>query len=463
MNRNLTIAVACLATAMLMLDISVVNTALSDISDELNTGLSGLQWVVDAYTLPLAATVLTAGVLADRNGRRRGFAIGLVLFTASSAACGLAPDIGALIAARAVQGVGAAILFATSLALIAQVSPTAEQRGRALAAYGATIGASFAIGPFVGGALVSGFGWRAIFLINVPLGIAALWIALRHVAESRDPQARGVDVPGQVTLIGGLFLVVLALLRGNEDGWGSGGILAALIGGAALLGAFAVAELRGRDPMLPLGLLRDHTFAGAQIAVFTIAGSFFAAFLYLTLYVQGVLGLSPIQTGLVYLPATLTIFVVSGAAAGLMSRVRPGVLVSGGLALVAAGLLAMLATDVGSSWTVLLPGTLLAALGTGLFNPAASAVALSALPDERSGLAAGANDTFRQAGVALGIAALGAFVPASGALNGSPQAYVDGLHNGLIAAAVLAAAGSVATGVLLVRRAATPVPVTEAA
>src|SRR4051794_11427491 len=230
-NRNLTIAVACLATAMLMLDISVVNTALSDIADELDTGLSGLQWVVDAYTLPLAATVLTAGALADRSGRRRAFVIGLALFSVSSAACGLAPSIGALVAARAVQGLGAALLFATALALIAQVSPTGELRAKALAAYGASIGAAFAIGPFVGGALVSAFGWRAIFLINVPLGIAALWIALRHVDESRDPQARGVDVPGQLTLIGGLFLVVLALLRGNDAGWTSTGILAALIGG----------------------------------------------------------------------------------------------------------------------------------------------------------------------------------------------------------------------------------------
>jgi len=462
-NRSLTIAVACLATAMLMLDISVVNTALSDIASELNTGLSGLQWVVDAYTLPLAATVLTAGVLADRSGRRRAFVIGLALFSAASAACGLAPDIESLVAARAVQGLGASILFATSLALIAQVSPSPEQRAKALAAYGASIGAAFAIGPFIGGSLVSALGWRAIFLINVPLGIAALWIALRRVAETRDPQGRGVDIPGQVTLIGGLFLVVLALLRGNEAGWGSTGIVAALAGGVALLGLFTIAELRGRDPLLPLGLLRDRTFAGAQVAVFAMAGSFFAIFLYLTLYLQGVLGLSPIQTGLVYLPATLTIFGVSGASASLMTRVRPGVLVSAGLALVAAGLFAMLATEVGSAWTVLLPGTLLAALGAGLFNPAASAVALSALPDERSGLAAGANDTFRQASVALGIAALGAFIPASSALGGSPQEYVDGLHNGLIAAAAVAALGSIATAALLGRRALSPAAVPEAA
>ncbi len=193
-----------------------------------------------------------------------------------------------------------------------------------------------------------------------------------------------------------------------------------------LLTAFAMFELRGRNPMLPLTLLRDRTFAGAQVAVFAISSGFFAVFLYLTLYLQSVLGLSPIETGLVYLPGTVLMFVVSGATANFSTRVRPGVLVSGGLALVGSGLLALLLTTAHSSWAVMMPGVLLACLGTGLFNPAASAVALSALPPERSGLAAGANDTFRQSGTALGIAALGAFVPAAGALGGSPQRVCDG-------------------------------------
>jgi EmrB/QacA subfamily drug resistance transporter len=263
-QRTLTILVACLATAMLMLDISVVNTAISDIASSLHASLSGLQWVIDAYTLPLAATVLTAGVLADRGGRRRWFVAGLGLFTAASAVCGIAPNIGTLIAARAVQGTGASILFATALALIAQVTPTPQARATALAAYGATIGAAFAIGPFVGGALTSAFGWRAIFLINVPLGIAAIAIAATRVAESRDPERRGIDLLGQVTLIGGLFWLVFGLLRGNSDGWGSPGIVAALGAGVALLGAFTAIELRGRAAMLPLSLFRDRTFAGVR-------------------------------------------------------------------------------------------------------------------------------------------------------------------------------------------------------
>ncbi|MEA2167556.1 MAG: hypothetical protein QOF76_856 [Solirubrobacteraceae bacterium] len=439
-----TIAAACIATAMLMLDISVINTALSDMARGLSTDLSGLQWVIDAYTVPLAAVVLTAGALADRFGRRRLFIAGLVVFTAASAVCGAASGIGMLVAARAVQGLGAAILFATGLALISQVTPDKESRLKALAAFGASIGASFAIGPFVGGVLVESFGWRAIFLINVPIGMVALWIALTRVAEGRDPVARRVDVPGQLTLIGGLFLLVLGLLRGNEDGWGSTGILAILGGAVALLVAFAVIEARSAQPMLPLGLLRERRFAGSQITVFAMAASYFSIFLYMTLYLQQVLGLSPIETGLAYLPGTGLMFVVSGMAAQFGARFDSARLASVGLALTAAGMALGLFTTVDSSWTVLLPAILLSSLGCGMFNPAASELALSALPPEQSGLASGANDTFRQTGIAVGIAALGTLVPAT-ALGGDPQAYVDGFHHATIAAVAVAGVGAVAT------------------
>ncbi len=449
-NRTVTIAAACLATAMLMLDISVINTALSSIASGLDTGLSGLQWVVDAYTIPLAATVLTAGAIADRFGRRRVFLIGLVIFTLSSAACGAASGIGVLVAARAVQGLGASMMFATALALISQVTPERADRTNALAAYGAAIGASFALGPFIGGSLTALFDWRAIFLVNVPIGAAVIWVTYRWVAEGRDPTPRRIDVPGQITLIAGLFLLVLGLLRGNTDGWGSPGIVAALAGAVALLVAFVVVEGRSREPMLPLRLLRGRLFAGPQIAVFAIASSFFAVFLYLTLYLQTVLSMSPIQTGLVYLPGTFLVFVVSGMTAQLGAKASPAKIASVGLGLVGAGLALMLVIGVNSSWTALLPGLLVTSLGTGLFNPTGSALALNALPDEQSGLAAGSNDTFRQAGVAVGIAALGTLVPANAALGGNPQAYVDGLHHALIVSAVIALVGAVATAWLLI-------------
>jgi EmrB/QacA subfamily drug resistance transporter len=449
-SSTATIAVACLATAMLMLDISVINTALSDIADGLDTGLSGLQWVIDAYTLPLAATVLTAGSIADRLGRRRLFVIGLSLFTVTSALCGAAGGIEMLVGSRALQGLGASLMFATALALISQATPDRAERGKALAMFGAAIGAAFALGPFIGGSLTELFGWRAIFLINVPIGAAVLWITVTRVGEGRDPNARRIDWPGQVTLIGGLFLLVLALLRGNEDGWGSAGIVAALAGAAGLLIAFVVIEERVREPMLPLTLLRQPRFAGPQIAVFAIACSFFAVFLYTTLYLQTVLGLSPIQTGLVYLPGTFLVFVVSGMTAQLGANSSPAVIASVGLALVAAGLALMLTIEVGSSWFAIVPGLLVTSVGTGLFNPTGSALALDALPDEQSGLASGANDTFRQTGVAVGIAALGTLVPADAALGGNLQAYVDGLHTALIVSAVIAAVGALATAWLLV-------------
>ena len=449
-STPLTIAAACLAIVMLMLDISVINTALSDIADGLDTGLSGLQWVVDAYTIPLAATVLTAGSIADRFGRRKLFVYGLVIFTVSSAACGAAPSIEVLVGARAIQGIGASMMFATGLALIGQVTPNHEDRLKALAAFGAAIGASFALGPFIGGSLTELFGWPAIFLINVPIGAAVIWMAYRFVPEGRDPTPRRVDLPGQVTLIAGLFLLVLALLRGNEEGWGSTGIVAALVGAAALLIAFVVIEERRQEPMLPLRLLSQRTFAGPQIAVFAIACSFFAVFLYTTLYLQTVLGLSPIETGLVYLPGTFLVFVVSGLTAQVGARFSSAKVASVGLVLVAVGLAMMLFVEVDSSWTVILPGLLVTSLGTGLFNPTGSELALRALPDEQSGLASGANDTFRQTGVAVGIAALGTLVPADAALGGDLQAYVDGLHTALIVSAGIAAVGAIATAWLLI-------------
>ena len=440
-----TLAVVCVATAMLMLDIAVVNTALSDISADLDTGLSGLQWVVDSYTLALAATVLTVGSLADRFGRRRLFGIGLTLFTVSSVACAAANDIVFLNSARAVQGIGGAIMFAVSLALLANAFPEAKARAGALAAYGATIGASFAFGPLVGGAITSGLGWRWIFLINVPLGLTCLAITRAYVAESRDTFARRVDVPGLLTLTGGLFLLVLALLRGNEQGWGSAAIVAELAGAVVLIAAFVAIEYRSREPMLPLGLFRNPSFTGAQVAAFSISASLFAIFLYLTIYLQQVLGLSPIEAGLVYMPGTLANFVVAGYTSQLGERISPRAMISIGLTLVSIGMALGLVATAESSWVALMPSFVIAMVGTGMFNPAVSAVALGSAPARQSGLAAGVNDTFRQAGIAVGVAALGALIPAGDAFGGSADAYVSGMHDAMIAGAALAAVGAVAS------------------
>jgi EmrB/QacA subfamily drug resistance transporter len=454
-----TLAVVCLATAMLMLDIAVVNTALPHIAADLDAGLTGVQWVVDAYTLALATVVLSAGSLADRFGRRRIFVWGMGLFTVSSLACALAPNIAVLDGARAVQGTAAAMLFASSLAILADAFPERGERAKAFALWGATIGASFAIGPLVGGALTSGFSWPAVFYVNLPLGVLALVAGFRWLRESRDQAARRLDWWGQATLTGGLFLLVLALLRGNEEGWSSARIVAELVGGTALLLAFVLVERRTREPMLPLGMFRNRAFTGAQVAAFSISASFFALFLYTTLYLQEVLHLSPFDTGLVYLPGTIVMFFVSAGSSQLVERTSPGALIVAGLMLVAAGLGLMTLAGVGSNWVALLPGLLVVCIGTGLVNPALAAVALGSVDDAHSGLASGVNDAFRQGGIAIGVAAFGALVPASAALgHGSPESYVAGLHHALVIGAALAAVGGITTARLIpFRRAATAI------
>jgi EmrB/QacA subfamily drug resistance transporter len=438
-TQRWTLAVVCAATAMLMLDIAVVNTALSTIAADLDTGLSGLQWIVDAYTLTLAATVITAGSLADRFGRRRLFVIGLAVFTAMSLLCGVAQSITMLNVARGAQGVGAAFMFAVSLAVLSNAFPRPEERMKALAAYGATMPGAFAIGPLVGGALTSGLDWRWIFLINLPLGLACLWIVRRHVVESLDPRAPRVDVAGLVTLTGALFLLVFALLRGS-------GVV--YFGGALVLGAaFVAIEARVAQPLLPLRLFRNPSFTGAQVGAVGISGSLFALWLYLTLYLQQVLGLSAIEAGLVFVPGTLLNFAVAGASASAGRKVSARVFISAGLGLIAAGLALLTVVGVDSSWWLFLPGLLVAMVGTGMLNPAVAQVALSSAPPQQSGLAAGINDMFRQAALAVGVAALGGLISTS-----SPQAYVDGLHDALWVGAAVAAAAGVATALLIGRQ-----------
>ena len=277
------------------------------------------------------------------------------------------------------------------------------------------------------------------------------------------PSRGGSTGPARSTLTAGLFLLVLALLRGHEDGWTSAPILIEAGGAVALLAAFVAVEARVAEPMLPLGLFRDRSFTGAQIAAFAISASFFAIFLYTTLYLQQILGLSAIEAGLTYLPATVTMLFVSGATSSLGAKVSARLMVAGGLALVAVGMVLFTLAGVDSSWTVILPGAMVALIGTGVFNPALTAVALGTVPPEQSGVAAGVNDTFRQAGIAVGVAALGALVPAQAAFGGSAQAYVDGLHDALLAGAALAAVGAVAAWFLISPRfgAAMPAPQDE--
>ncbi|MCW3064251.1 MAG: transporter, partial [Solirubrobacterales bacterium] len=302
-----TLLAICVAIFMLLLDITVVNTALPRIQSSLHASFAQLQWVINAYALTLAVLLLTAGSLADLFGRRLVFTLGLGLFTVASLLCGLSGSAVMLDFVRGAQGIGGAMMFATSLALIAQAF-TGRERGTAFGLFGATIGAAAAIGPLVGGALTDAFGWEWIFFINVPIGVGAVYLTLKQVEESRDPDARGVDWMGFVTFSASLFLLVFALIKGNEKGWGSTEILSYLIGSAVLLVLFVIVERRQRRPMLDLTLFRRRAFAGASIVAFCISASMFAMFLYLTLYIQDVLGYSPLQAGLRFLPITLLSF-----------------------------------------------------------------------------------------------------------------------------------------------------------
>src|SRR4051794_35379226 len=414
-RRWWTLIAVSVATFMLLLDITVVNVALPSIREDLDASFTDLQWVVDAYALTLAALVLTAGSLADRLGRRRVFAIGLAIFTAASLLCALAPDPTFLNVSRAVQGVGGAVMFAVSLALIGQEFTPGRERGMAMGAYGSTIGVAVAIGPLVGGALTDWLGWESIFYLNVPVGLAAIAITYLKLRESRDPNATRGDWPGTATFSAALGLLVLALVRGNDEGWDSTLILSLFAAASVLLAAFVAIERRVAEPMLPLHLFRRPAFTGVQVAAFAVSGSMFAVFLYLTLYLQNYLGLTPFEAGLRYLPITVASFFAAPIAGMLLSRVHARVLMSAGLALAGVGLLLMSGVGAGDEWTTLLGGFLVAGVGVGLLNPVIGDVALSVVPKEQSGMAAGINDTFRQVGVSVGIAAWGAIFVAQGA------------------------------------------------
>jgi EmrB/QacA subfamily drug resistance transporter len=402
-----TLIAVCVATFMLLLDITVVNTALPSIRKDLNASFTDLQWVVDAYALTLAAFVLTAGSLADRLGRKRVFVIGVGIFTIASLLCGLAGSPTVLNLSRALQGVGGAIMFAVSLALLAQEWRGAE-RATATAIYGATIGVAVALGPLVGGALTTAIGWQSIFFLNVPIGVAAIAATVLEVAESRDETARGVDWGGTVTFSAANALLVLGLLRGNADGWTSATILGLLTAAVVLFVVFVAIELRVPQPMLPLHLFRSPAFTGAQITAFSLSGSMFALFLYLTLYMQEIEHLSPLAAGLRYLPFTVGAFFVSGGTASLEGKVPPRAVLAGGLAITGLGLVLMSSAKADDSWTVLLPGFIVGGLGVGLVNPVLANVALSTVPERMSGVASGINDTFRQVAIASGTAGLGA-------------------------------------------------------
>jgi EmrB/QacA subfamily drug resistance transporter len=470
-----TLLAVCLATFMLLLDVTVVNVALPDIRGDLGGSFTDMQWVVDAYALGLATLLLASGSLGDLLGRRRIFVAGIALFVAASLVCGLAGSPTMLNVARGVQGVGGAMMFATALALIAQEFAPNE-RGTAFGLWGATTGFAVAVGPLVGGALTEHAGWEWIFFVNIPVGLLTMGMTFARVPESeRDLSAR-IDWGGLVTFSGALCCLVLALIRGNDHGWGSGLILGLLGATVLLLTAFAAIELRRDSAMLDLRLFRIPAFTGAQITAFALHASMFSMFLYLVIYLQGILGYSPLEAGVRFLPVSLLSFLVAPLAGKLAERLPVRAFLGAGLVLVGIGLLLMSGIEPDDDWTTLLPGFIVAGIGIGCTNPPLATAAIGVVEPRRSGAASGINSTFRQVGIATGIAGLGALFQArvtdrlGAAVAGAPlppgarerlgeavasggvpdrfaeparRAFIDGLNEILIVAALVAFAGGV--------------------
>lgn len=451
----------CLGTFMLLVDITIVTVALPAIAGDLKASFSALQWVLDGYALALAALLLGAGALADRLGRRAVYLAGLGVFAAASLACALAPSAGVLVAARVVQGLGGAAMFATTVALISS-GYHGRDRGVAFGVWGAVNGAAAAVGPLLGGVLLEHLDWRAIFWVNLPVSVVAVVVTVAAVRESRDPAGARLDLPGMAAFTAGASAVVYALTRAESDGWTSARILVPLVGGVALLAVFAVVERRSAHPMLDLGLFRSRAFTGILLAALITQGSAFGYLAYTSLWVQSVLGLGPVRAGLALVPLAATAFVVSAVAGRLLHGRSPRLVVTAGALLIAAGAFAQARLDAGATASTLLPGLLIAGVGVGLATPVLVSAAMTAVPPRRAGMASGAVNTARQFGFALGVALFGTIFQAT---TGHEPTQGGLFASGLNAVYVAAGIGGAAAAVLvaaLVRGPEQPDPVPHA-
>ncbi|HEX6524641.1 MAG TPA: DHA2 family efflux MFS transporter permease subunit [Streptosporangiaceae bacterium] len=439
-----TFIVTSAALFMASLDNLVVTTALPSIRAHLHAGVEGLQWTVNAYTLTFAVLLLTGATLGERYGRRRLFTIGLGLFTAGSAAAALAPGIGWLIGARAVQGIGAAVLIPLTLTLLSAAVPP-QRRGVALGIWGAVGGLAVAIGPLVGGAVVEGASWQWIFWLNVPIGIALLPIARTRLVESRGPSTR-LDLPGVVLASLGLFGIVLSVVRGNDHGWTSATVLPPMVIGTLLVGAFIAWELRGAaEPMLPMRLFRSRGFTMTNAASLLMFFGMFGSIFLLTQFLQVVQHYNPLQAGVRMLPWTAMPVLVAPIAGALSDRIGSRVLLAAGLGLQSIGLgwLALIASP-SVAYLHQVPAFVVSGVGMSLFFAPVANVVLSSVRREEEGIASGANNAIRELGGVFGIAVLGAIFAARGGY-GSGVTFVAGLAPAVwIGSAAVAAAAAAA-------------------
>jgi EmrB/QacA subfamily drug resistance transporter len=447
-DRAVLLTVTCLGQFMVLLDNTIVGAALPDMQHRLHTQLTGLQWIVDAYVLLVAMLLLTGGIFADRFGRKRVYLTGVAVFTAASVWCAVAPSLGWLIAGRVVQGVGAAAVSPASLALLAAAHPVPQERVKAIGLWAGLSGVGLAAGPVAGGVLTETFGWPAIFLVNLPIGVVLLLVGQRHLGESRNPAARAIDVPGTLLSVSAVGALTYGLIEGGARGWTSPVILGGFAAAVVLLAAFVAVEARRPAPMLPLGLFRQRLFTVSNTAMvvvgFALMGSsfFFSQFF---VYVQGS---SILRAGLQTLPVSLTMVAVSPYAGRLAARHGFRIVVTTGLALAGLGLLALgtVHADTGYGnvwWRLALVGT-----GFALTLSPLTGAAIQAVSPQEGGLASGVSSTTRQIGAVLGVALLGAVVRAR---QSGGASFETGLNSAFLAAGAVTLATAVFTGLWLTK------------
>ena len=437
-TKSLTLAAMSLGYAVVQLDITVVNTSLSSIGRSLHGGVSELQWVVTAYTIAFAALILTAGTLGDRFGAKRIFMAGFAIFTAASFACALAPSSTILIVARAVQGVGAAILVPNSLALLNHAHPDEKERGHAVGVWAAGASLALTLGPLAGGSLIALVGWRSIFLINLPIGLAGLWLTWRWAAETAPSPHRQLDLLGQATAIGMLGCLATAIIEGGVSGWSNPWVLGSFAVAVALGAIFLFQERRARHPVLPLVLFEQRLFSLMSLVGVLVNVPFYGLIFVLSLYFQQVNGFSPLATGLAFLPMMAAVFVGNLLAARAAQRLGALTAIATGASVVAMGCVALIGIDSGTSYWAMSAQLVALGAGLGLLVPPLTSTLLGSVEKTRSGLAAGVLNSARQTGSVLGVALFGSLV-------GPGNAFVSGTREALVLSATLLAGAAMIT------------------
>jgi EmrB/QacA subfamily drug resistance transporter len=458
-RQRWTLILTSVASLMVGLDLTVVTTALNTIRLDLGASIAELDWTINAYTLTIGVLLLAAAAIGDRFGRRRVLAIGLAVFTGSSAACALAPSIGVLIAARAAQGIGTAMVLPQAMALLSAVFPP-QVRGKAMGTFAGITGLAILAGPVLGGVVVQGLAWQWIFWLNVPIGAVLIPLVGRYLAEAHGPRTR-FDLAGLALSGAGLLGLVWGLIGANSVGWGSPQVYGPLAAGVALLAAFVAWERRAASPMLPASLFRNVPYVCANVAGFMMTGAMMSGVVFFMQYLQASLGEGPLAAGLRVLPLSATLFVVAPIAGRLVARVGERPIVMSGMACQAVGMVWM-AVSTGGSYPALIPGMVATGVGVSAAMPAAQNGAVGAVRREMIGTASGVYNAMRQVGGAFGIAIASAVFGAAGSFA-SPAAVSHGVRAALLVTAVIAATGALAAAGLRSRQPAPPASTPQAA